>query len=128
MKVDFTDNSKEVLAEFESAVLRALETCGLTAEGYAKKLQVPDTGLLRNSITHAIGGEAAAIETYEADRPKPGRKSSGCTGYCGLHPHTPPQTDGRCPDFSRSTGIYYTERTSPPARSFDRLSTLQSIA
>lgn len=38
MKVDFTDNSKEVLAEFEAACLRAPEKCGLTAEGYAKKL------------------------------------------------------------------------------------------
>lgn len=54
MKVEITDNSKEVEAEFQSAVLRALEKCGLTAKGYAKKLCPVDTGNLRNSITHTV--------------------------------------------------------------------------
>lgn len=54
MKVDFTDNSKEVLDAMHEAAARALEKCGLVAEGYAKKLCPVDTGNLRNSITHTV--------------------------------------------------------------------------
>lgn len=54
MKIKITDNSKEVKKEFEKAILKALETCGLAAEGYAKKLAPVDTGNLRNSITHTV--------------------------------------------------------------------------
>lgn len=54
MTVDFTDNSKEVLATFQGAAVRALEKCGLTAEGYAKRLCPVDTGNLRNSISHTV--------------------------------------------------------------------------
>ena len=62
MKVDFTDNSKEVLAVMHEAAARALEKCGLVAEGYAKKLCPVDTGNLRNSITHVVDEqEPAAI-------------------------------------------------------------------
>ena len=62
MNVQFTDNSKEVLEAMQEAALRALEKCGLTAEGYAKKLCPVDTGNLRNSITHTVAdnGERAA--------------------------------------------------------------------
>jgi len=66
MKVILDDHSAEVLAALESACQRALETCGLVAEGYAKKLvNSPGkfgTGALRNSITHTVtnSGEHAA--------------------------------------------------------------------
>lgn len=62
MKIDFIDNSKEVLTAMEEAALRALEKCGLVAEGYAKKLCPVDTGNLRNGITHTVddGDEKAA--------------------------------------------------------------------
>ena len=62
MNVQFTDNSKEVLEAMRQASVRALEKCGLTAEGYAKKLCPVDTGNLRNSITHMVDEqEPAAI-------------------------------------------------------------------
>lgn len=63
MNVTFTDHSAEVKAEFEAACLRALEKCGLVAEGYAKKECPVDTGNLRNSITHEVdeGGDAVYI-------------------------------------------------------------------
>lgn len=62
MNVQFTDNSKEVLEAMQQAAVRALEKCGLTAEGYAKKLCPVDTGNLRNSITHMVDEqESAAI-------------------------------------------------------------------
>lgn len=54
MRIDITDNSGLVREEFQAACLRALEKCGLTAEGYAKLLCPVDTGNLRNSITHQV--------------------------------------------------------------------------
>ena len=65
MDIKFTDNSKEVLEAMQQAAVRALEKCGLTAEGYAKKLCPVDTGNLRNSITHTVddGDPAAYIGT-----------------------------------------------------------------
>ncbi len=54
MHIEITDNSEKVKEEFEAAVLRALEKCGLVAEGYAKKLCPVDTGSLRGSITHTV--------------------------------------------------------------------------
>lgn len=65
MNVEFTDNSAQVKSEFEMAVLRALEKCGLAGEGYAKKLCPVDTGNLRNSITHQVveGEQAVYIGT-----------------------------------------------------------------
>lgn len=54
MQIEFTDNSDLVLEEIQAAALRALEKCGLTAEGYAKLLCPVDTGNLRNSITHQV--------------------------------------------------------------------------
>ena len=61
MSVEINDNSKEVSDNIKAALLRAMETCGLVAEGYAKKLAPVDTGNLRNSITHEVDdGEPAA--------------------------------------------------------------------
>ena len=61
MNIQFTDNSKEASDNIKAALLRGLETCGLVAEGYAKKLAPVDTGNLRNSITHDVDdGEPAA--------------------------------------------------------------------
>ena len=66
MKISFDDHSDEVLSALDAALARGLETCGLVAEGYAKKLcNSPGkfgTGALRNSITHTVtnSGERAA--------------------------------------------------------------------
>lgn len=62
MKITLEDHSAEVYKELEAACNRALEKCGLVAEGYAKKLCPVDTGNLRNSITHTVAynGERAA--------------------------------------------------------------------
>lgn len=69
MEIEITDNSGRVKEELQAACLRALEKCGLVAEGYAKLLCPVDTGFLRNSITHALSGEQAAIFSYKADKP-----------------------------------------------------------
>ena len=76
MSVEIHDNSKEVSDNIKEALLRGLETCGLVAEGYAKKLAPVGTpestgipgyigGLLRGSITHALSGKQPAISTYQ---------------------------------------------------------------
>lgn len=62
MSFRIIDNSEEIKKEFEAALLRGLEKCGLVAEGYAKNLCPVDTGNLRNSITHTVDEqEPAAI-------------------------------------------------------------------
>lgn len=68
MNVDFTSNKDKAEDEMEEAIARALVTCGLVAEEYAKKLCTVDTGFLRNSITFALDGEPAQISTYKADK------------------------------------------------------------
>lgn len=66
MQIRLEDHSDEVLVALESACQRALEKCGLVAEGYAKKrVNSPGkfgTGALRDSITHTVinSGERAA--------------------------------------------------------------------
>ena len=70
MSIEITDNSKEVSAAIEAAILRGLEKCGLVAEGYAKKLCPVDTGNLRNSITHVVDEqEPAAIIGTDNEMP-----------------------------------------------------------
>ena len=55
--VKITDNSAAMIAAMKQAKARALEICGGMAESYAKALCPVDTGALRNSISHAPGGE-----------------------------------------------------------------------
>lgn len=63
MNIKFTDNSEEVLAALHEAAERALEKCGLTAEGYAKKATPVDTGNLRNSISHKVQKDTMFVGT-----------------------------------------------------------------
>ena len=83
--IKYVNNSAEVKAALKKALERGLEKCGLVAEGYAKKLCTVDTGLLRNSITHALSGEPAAISTYCADKAK-GNKPVQTGEYSGSVP------------------------------------------
>ena len=77
MDVKIISRKGEIIKDVNAGVLRALETMGLIAEGYAKRLCPVDTGRLRNSITHAIDGESAAIGSYTDD------KGGGPWGYSG---------------------------------------------
>ncbi len=64
MEIEIIDNSPKVKEELEAAVLRALEACGQTAEGYAKLLcegfKHP-TGNLKNSIAHQVQPSEKAV-------------------------------------------------------------------
>lgn len=89
MAVKYTiieNNKKQIQGELEEAIERALEAAGLQAESYVKAAcTAVDTGLLRNSITHAIAGKHAAATTYKADTPKKGQPASG--SYSGSAPY-----------------------------------------
>ena len=61
MKVDYKDNSQQILSALEKGKHNALTAIGSTAETYAKQETPVDTGRLRNSISHAVDGEAAYI-------------------------------------------------------------------
>lgn len=64
MSVRFTNNAPSVMAELQAKKERALERIGLQAEGYAIDLSPqPATERLRNSITHAVDGDAVYIGT-----------------------------------------------------------------
>ena len=70
--VSFTID-KNVAPYLEESILQALEMIGLKAESYAK-VEITnngsvDTGLLRNSIAHAVAGEQPSTRTYKADKP-----------------------------------------------------------
>ena len=61
MKVDYKDNSQQILSALEKGKRNALTAIGATAETYAKQETPVDTGRLRNSISHTVDGEAAYI-------------------------------------------------------------------
>lgn len=111
MEVKITDNSKLFVDAKNEAVKRALEAIGLTAERHAKEQCPVDTGLLRNSITHAVSGEKPAIDSYHASygserytkgknagkRRSASSKYAGSVGYgkySGTAPNDPPEELG----------------------------------
>ena len=59
--VNFTNNADDILRLLEKGKRNALTAIGATAETYAKKATPVDTGRLRNSISHAVDGEAVYI-------------------------------------------------------------------
>ena len=111
MEVKITDNSELFKKAKDEAVIRALEAIGMTAERHAKEQCPVDTGLLRNSITYAISGEAPAIKSYKATygsnrytkgknagkRRSASSKHAGAVGvgfYSGTAPDDPPNQKG----------------------------------
>ena len=67
------DNTEAVKQAVQDAVLVALDAAGLQGATLAQReLQNNppriDTGLLRNSITHAVAGKPAAIRGYHANK------------------------------------------------------------
>ena len=68
-----TDNTAQAKAEMQKKIRAALKAAGIQAASAAreeiqKSPKRIDTGLLRNSITHAMDGEGAAIGSYKADK------------------------------------------------------------
>ena len=73
MKVDYKDNSKQVLSAMEKGKRNALTAIGATAETHTKDNitadKLIDTGRLRNSITYATG-DYSGIGTYTDNNKK----------------------------------------------------------
>ena len=72
MNFQLIDNTGAVEKALDENVDRVLEMIGLQAAGYAAlnledNPRRIDTGLLRNSITYALAGQAPAKQTYSAD-------------------------------------------------------------
>lgn len=65
MSVTITDNSIQVKRTKDQLVEKALESIGILAENYAKKIITEegrvDTGMMRNSIAHTVKDETAYI-------------------------------------------------------------------
>lgn len=81
-EVQITDNTDEFKKALEDVTPRILEAIGIHIEGEAKdELENDprriDTGLLRNSITHALSGEPAAIKSYHASFGENRNKKTG---------------------------------------------------
>lgn len=118
------DNKDKILEALGDAVDRALEAFGEQAENFAKINMEGhiDTGLLRNSITHAKGGETAAISVYHADNDKGGKQGIGY--YTGTAPnekdtmfvgtnveYAPPVEYGhRLPSGGTVAGVHFLQR------------------
>ena len=87
MSYTYKDNTDEVLSKMEKAIERGLEAIGMTAEGHAKKVltkavytgnkDYPLTGRLRNSITYAVSGKKAAVQSYSGDHGEEGGTYDG---------------------------------------------------
>lgn len=64
-KMQFINNSKEVLEALQQQAEVALEACGLAGESFAKEnittMKAVDTGNLRNSITHKVDPKQRAV-------------------------------------------------------------------
>ena len=73
MKVDYKDNSQQVLSALEKGKRNALTAIGATAETHTKENitadKLVDTGRLRNSITYATG-DYLGIGTYTDNKKK----------------------------------------------------------
>ena len=71
LHIDIEDNTELYEKALAEASEKILEAIGIQAEGRAKQelRREPkriDTGLLRNSVTHAVSGKPAAIKSYRA--------------------------------------------------------------
>ena len=94
-----TDNRKEIERILAERITDGLELCGQQAERNAKinLEQNPrriDTGLLRNSVTHALAGKGPDKTQYSGDNPSHYNDSGVIPhgSYSGTTPNDPPDT------------------------------------
>lgn len=66
--IKITSNLKNYQQALEKVAEKVLTMWGMQSESAAKKLAPVDTGLLRNSITWAIAGQAPNTMNYKADK------------------------------------------------------------
>lgn len=77
-----SNNKQTVVKATEKAMKQAAMMIGGTVEGHAKELCPVDTGLLRNSITYTLGGQAPAVIDYTSnDKDKNGKMIDPIKGH-----------------------------------------------
>ena len=90
MAFEMTDYSDDVKSKIESAIKTALKAVGVQAVAHAVTYitasSAVDTGLLRNSITFALGGEAPAKSTYSGGKGVHSGRAGGNGSYSGNAP------------------------------------------
>lgn len=84
-----TNNIKAVIEASDEAIERALIAVGRIAEEYAAHACPVQTGLLKNSITSAVGGKGTSISSYKADKPASKNKETASGSYSGIAPAEP---------------------------------------
>lgn len=93
MAFEMTDYSDEVTSKIKSAIKEALKSVGVQAVGHAvtyiTESSAVDTGLLRNSITYALGGQAPAKKTYKGKKGAHSGRPGGSGSYDGNAPEDP---------------------------------------
>ena len=77
--INLTDNTEAFKAASVGAIARALEMVGQQAENYAALICPVDTGRLRNSLTHVVGGNYIS-KRYFTDAGEYGGSYSGTMG------------------------------------------------
>ena len=108
------DNSVLAKEEMQTAIDRALEAIGAHIEGEAKEelSNAPkriDTGLLRNSITYALYGRAAATSSYSGNTThgeSDATRQNGTAGKPAPPPHEGTYT-GKAPGKSEGGMAVY---------------------
>ena len=113
------DHTAEAIAAKNDAVRRFLEEAGQHLEGEAKEElendpRRVDTGLLRNSVTFALDGEGAEIDSYQSEgvdkRGNPIEVKKGV--YAGKTPKEPAGHDTLYVGTNVEYGKYVHEGTS----------------
>ena len=87
-EIQIISHAAQVKRATERAMKQAAEMIGGTLAGHAIEYCPVDTGLLRNSITYAIGGEEPKLTTYKSNnRDKNGKEIEVVEGtYSGIAP------------------------------------------
>lgn len=109
------DKREEAIKAMREAVLAALTAVGGHIEGEAKEeLQnAPkrvDTGLLRNSITYALSGQAPKLKMYRADKTTAGDKAEDLVEgnvIIGFYTGTAPDDPEDAPAVYIGTNVEY---------------------
>lgn len=86
MSIEVISHVAQVKRATEKAMKKAARMVGGSVEGHAKELCPVDTGLLRNSITFALGGEAPQISQYTSDSDPTSNKEQTVGEYDGEAP------------------------------------------
>lgn len=99
MSVFIDDHTAEFKRELNERMERALEAAGIHLEGEAKEElenspRRIDTGLLRNSITHAVSGHSAAIQSYHGNNASKYSKAKYASAPVGYYNGTVPGASG----------------------------------